>query len=115
MLNPKDQKIRTAIEKILGAWPMLRGVVETGWKEMEFRKLDEIWDFVDDKKYQFHKMTNKDIEKAMVEELYLQVTRKLIRLQEHDRRGHPRILIHIHDRSLRLLLPRKREKRLPGR
>lgn len=80
MQTARDKKIHNAIEKILGAWPMLRGVVETGWKEMEFRSLNEIWDFIEDKKYKFHKMTNKDIEKAMVDELYLQVTRKLSRL-----------------------------------
>lgn len=74
MLNKKEQKIYNAIEKILGAWPIIRGVVETGWKEMEFRSLNEIWDFIEEKKYAFHKMTNKDIEKAMVSELYLQIT-----------------------------------------
>jgi len=83
MEKSKEQKIYNAIEKILGAWPMLRGVVETGWREMEFRTCNEIWDFIDEKKYKFHKMSNRAIEEAMVSELYLQVTRKLKRFQEY--------------------------------
>ena len=76
----KNQKIKKVIEAVLGSWPMLRGVVDSGWREMEFKHLSEIWDFIEEKKYKFFKMTNKQIEGVMVEELYLQITRKLKRL-----------------------------------
>ena len=93
----KNQKIRRAIEAILGSWPVLRGVVDSGWREMEFKKMDEIWDFIEEKKYKFFKMTNKKIEGVMVEELYLQITRKLNRLHQSRRGRHPRFHIHLHD------------------
>jgi hypothetical protein len=73
--NQSQSNLLTGIEKLLGAWPLLRGVVETGWKENEFRKIDELKDFFDAGKYKFHTMTNKQLERVFAEELHAQITR----------------------------------------
>ena len=68
-----DEKLKQAAEALIGAWPLLRGVVETGWQEFNFRKLDELQQYFDPKQYKFHQMTNKQIEALFAELFFLQL------------------------------------------
>jgi hypothetical protein len=77
--NTQD-KLLIGIEKVLGSWPLLRGVVETSWKEHSFRKIDELKDYFEAGKYKFHTLSNRQLEKVFAEELHFQITSDLIRL-----------------------------------
>ena len=84
----KDNKLLTGIEQLLGAWPLLRGVVDSGWREREFRKISDLADYFESGKYKFHTMSNRELECAFAAELCLQITRKLRRIR-HECRGYP--------------------------
>ena len=73
-MNETDKKLYNAVKILIGSWALVRGVVEASWDEFKFKKLTNLKNYIDCTKYQFHKMTNSELEKAMVDLLFHEIT-----------------------------------------
>ena len=67
--------LREGVECILGSWPLLRGVVDTHWREYDHRKLEELQSYygMDPREVKMHTLSNAQIERLLCDELLSQL------------------------------------------
>ena len=76
-MNENDKLLHEAIASMLGSWGLLRGVVDTCWDEYKFKKLNNLKSYLDKSQLNLHKLSNKQLEQLMIDELYKEMTSNL--------------------------------------
>ena len=65
------EKWSSGVRMVLYNWPLLRGAVEIKFHEYENKKLYQVKDYIDVKKYNFSNMSNEEIECMFAKEICL--------------------------------------------
>ena len=80
-MEDESKMLYEAIKAMLGSWGLVRGVVDTAWKEYSNRKLRNLKGYLDTSAIKFTKLSNKELERLMVSELHKEVTSIIISLR----------------------------------